>query len=99
MEAKKTLEAKGIPTQVVSAPSFELFAKQDAAYRASVLGGAGVIRVGIEAGIRQGWDALIGSDGDFIGMSSFGESAPAEVLYKHFGITADAIVDAVSKKV
>ena len=98
MDAQKTLEAKGIPTQVVSAPSFELFAKQDAAYRASVIP-ANTIRVGIEAGIRQGWDALIGSDAIFIGMTGFGESAPAEVLFKHFGITADAIVDAVMKKV
>lgn len=98
MDAQKVLEAKGIPTQVVSAPSFELFAKQDATYRASVIP-AGTIRVGIEAGIRQGWDALIGSDGTFIGMTGFGESAPAEVLFKHFGITADAVVDAVLKKV
>jgi transketolase len=98
MDAQKTLEAKGIPTQVVSAPSFELFAKQDAAYRASVIPD-NAIKVGIEAGIRQGWDALIGSDATFIGMSTYGESAPAEVLFKHFGITADAIVDAVIKKV
>jgi transketolase len=97
MDAQKTLEDKGIPTQVVSAPSFELFAKQDAAYRASVIP-ANTIRVGIEAGIRQGWDALIGSDAAFIGMSTFGESAPAEVLYKHFGITADAVVGEVIKK-
>lgn len=98
MEAQKTLEGKGIPTQVVSAPSFELFAKQDTAYRASVIP-ANAVKVGIEAGIRQGWDALIGSDAVFIGMNSFGESAPAEVLFKHFGITADAIVEAVTKKV
>ena len=79
-------------------PSFELFAKQDDAYRASVLGGKDAVRVGIEAGVRQGWDAIIGSDGIFIGMTGFGESAPAEVLYKHFGITADAVVAAVSSK-
>lgn len=97
MDAQKTLESKGIPTQVVSAPSFELFAKQDAAYRASVIP-ANAVKVGIEAGIRQGWDALIGSDATFIGMSTFGESAPAEILFKHFGITADAIVEAVLKK-
>lgn len=98
MDAQKTLEGKGIPTQVVSAPSFELFAKQDAAYRASVIP-ANAVKVGIEAGIRQGWDALIGSDATFVGMTGFGESAPAEVLFKHFGITADAIVEAVTKKV
>lgn len=98
MDAQKTLESKGIPTQVVSTPSFELFAKQDATYRASVIP-ANAIKVGIEAGIRQGWDALIGSDGMFIGMTGYGESAPAEVLFKHFGITADAIVEAVLEKV
>lgn len=98
IESQKTLESKGIPTQVVSAPSFELFAKQDAAYRASVIPAA-AIKVGIEAGIRQGWDALIGSDAAFIGMTGFGESAPAEILFKHFGITADAVVEAVMKKV
>lgn len=98
MDAQKTLESKGIATQVVSAPSFELFAKQDAAYRASVIP-ANTVKVGIEAGIRQGWDALIGSDATFIGMTGYGESAPAEVLFKHFGITAEAIVDAVMKRV
>jgi transketolase len=92
------LESKGVPTQVVSVPSFELFAKQDAAYRASVIP-ANTIKVGIEAGVRQGWDAIIGSDSAFIGMTGYGESAPAEVLFKHFGITADAIVDAVMKKI
>ncbi len=98
MEAQRILEGKNIPSQVVSAPSFELFAKQDDAYRASVLP-ANSIKIGIEAGIRQGWDALIGSDGAFIGMTGYGESAPAEVLFKYFGITADAIVDVVMKSV
>lgn len=98
MDAQKMLESKGIPTQVVSVPSFELFAKQDTAYRASVIP-ANTIKVGIEAGVRQGWDAIIGSDSTFIGMSTYGESAPAEVLFKHFGITSDAIVGAVMKKV
>jgi transketolase len=98
LNAQKTLEANGTPTQVVSVPSFELFAAQDAAYKASVLGGAGTIRVGCEAAIRMGWDSLIGTDGIFIGMNGFGESAPADQLYKHFGITADAIVSAVQAK-
>jgi len=97
--AQKDLEAKGIPTRVVSVPSFELFAKQDAAYRASVCGPQTAVKVACEAGIRQGWDAIIGSDAAFIGMTGFGESAPAEVLYKHFGITAEAIVEAVSAKI
>jgi len=96
MAAQKDLEAKGIPTQVVSVPSFELFAKQDDAYRASVLGPDSAVKVACEAAIRQGWDALIGPKGKFVGMKGFGESAPAEVLYKHFGITTDAIVAAAS---
>lgn len=96
MAAQKELEAKGIPTQVVSVPSFELFAKQDAAYRAAVLGPDSAVKVACEAAIRQGWDALIGPKGKFVGMKGFGESAPAEVLYKHFGITTEAIVAAAS---
>ena len=59
------------------------------------MGPKAAIKVGVEAAIRQGWDTLIGNDGAFIGMTGFGESAPAEILYKHFGITTDAIVDAV----
>jgi transketolase len=95
--ARAALEAKGVPTRVVSVPSFELFRKQDEAYRAAVLG-AGTVKVAIEAGIRQGWDEIIGSDGAFVGMTGFGASAPIEDLYKHFGITADAVVAAVEGK-
>jgi transketolase len=95
--ARAALEAKGVPTRVVSGPSFELFRKQDEAYRAAVLG-AGTVKVAIEAGIRQGWDEIIGSDGAFVGMTGFGASAPIEDLYKHFGITADAVVAAVEGK-
>jgi transketolase len=95
--AQAALEAKGIPARVVSVPSFELFRKQDAAYRASVVG-SGTVKVAIEAGIRQGWDEIIGSDGAFVGMTGFGASAPIEDLYKHFGITADAVVAAVEGK-
>ena len=95
--ARAELEKKGIAARVVSVPSFELFFAQDEAYRASVLGSA-PIKVAIEAGIRQGWDAIIGSDGAFVGMSGFGASAPIEALYKHFGITAEAVVAAVEAK-
>jgi transketolase len=77
---------------VVSAPSFELFARQDEPYRAKVLGGAP--RVGIEAAVRLGWDRWLGADGRFIGMDGFGASAPAGDLYKHFGITAEAAANA-----
>ncbi|MCB1558662.1 MAG: transketolase [Alphaproteobacteria bacterium] len=99
MAAQKDLESRSIPTRVVSVPSFELFRQQDDAYRASVCGPKAAIKVACEAGIRQGWDAIIGSDGAFIGMTGFGESAPAEILYRHFGITSEAIVDAVTKRV
>jgi transketolase len=82
----------------VSIPCFNLFDEADAAYRKKVLGAPGVVKVGVEAAVRFGWDGIIGSDGIFIGMKGFGESAPAPDLYKHFGITAEAVADAVSKR-
>ena len=96
MAAREMLQAEGIGTRVVSMPCFELFEAQDAAYRKRVLPG-GPVRVAIEAGVRQGWDKwLLGERGreqkaGFVGMSSFGASAPAGELFKHFGITADAV--------
>ena len=94
VEAQARLEAEGIATRVVSMPCMELFNAQPAAYRASVLGAAGTRRVAIEAGIEQGWEKILGENGHFIGMKSFGASAPAEVLYEKFGITTDAVVAA-----
>jgi transketolase len=100
LAARDTLQAEGIGTRVVSMPCMELFAAQDAAYRRRVLPG-GPVRVAIEAGVRQGWDQwLFGERGrenkaSFIGMSGFGVSAPAEVIYQQMGITADATVAAV----
>jgi transketolase len=91
LAARETLQASGTPTAVVSMPSWELFAAQDAAYRASVLG-PGTVRVGCEAALRFGWDRWLGERGGFVGMTGFGASGPAEVLYKHFGITPEAIV-------
>jgi transketolase len=93
VEAAETLDARGIPTRVVSVPCFELFHTQSEGYRQQIVGDAPV-KIGIEAAIRMGWDSLIGTDGTFIGMSSFGASAPYKDLYTHFGITADAIVAA-----
>ncbi len=93
LEAKKALDSAGHPARVVSVPCMDLFAAQPAAYREDVIGTARV-KVGIEAAIRMSWDQIIGSDGVFIGMNSFGASAPAKDLYKHFGITADAVVEA-----
>nr|WP_256474215.1 transketolase [Lutimaribacter sp. EGI FJ00013] len=102
MEARATLEAEGLGTRVVSMPCMELFAEQDEAYRRRVLP-AGPVRVGVEAAVRQGWDRwLCGERGretkaGFIGMNSFGASAPAEVLYEKFGITAEAVVNEVKR--
>ncbi|MCX5496560.1 transketolase [Kaistia dalseonensis] len=93
VNAMAKIEAAGRTARVVSVPSFELFAAQDAAYRAEVIGTAKV-KVAIEAAIRQGWDTFIGHDGIFIGMTGFGASAPIEALYPYFGITADAAADA-----
>ncbi|EAQ01482.1 transketolase [Pseudooceanicola batsensis HTCC2597] len=99
MEARATLEAEGIGTRVVSMPCMELFAAQPEAYRKRVLP-AGPVRIGVEAGVRMGWDRwLLGERGReakaaFVGMSSFGASAPAEVLFEHFGITAEGVVQA-----
>jgi transketolase len=96
MAAREQLAKEGIKVAVVSLPSWELFAAQDEAWRAGVLGGAP--RFGIEAGVAQGWEHWLGPDGVFIGMTGFGASAPPDVLYKNFGITADAIAGAVRKR-
>jgi len=97
LKAAETLEAEGVATRVVSVPSFELFEQQDAAYQASVIG-RGTVRVAVEAAIKQGWERFIGEDGAFVGMTGFGASAAAEVLYEKFGITSDAIVSAVKAR-
>jgi transketolase len=73
----------------------ENFERQDAAYKAKVLGKEKT-RIAIEAGVRAGWDRFIGNDGIFIGMTGFGASGPAEQLYKHFGISTEAVVKAAS---
>ena len=97
MDAKKLLEAEGIGTRVVSVPCFELFDAQSAEYRRDVLGEAPV-RVAVEAAVLQGWEKFIGTDGTFVGMSSFGASGPYKELYEHFGITAEAVAEAAKEK-
>ncbi|WP_172328355.1 transketolase [Mangrovicoccus sp. HB161399] len=92
MAAAEQLAREGVQAAVVSAPSFELFAAQPGDYRRDVLGD--VPRVGCEAAIRQGWDLMLRPEDGFVGMAGFGASAPAEELYRHFGITAEAIADA-----
>ena len=95
--AQKQLAEKGIATRVVSVPSLELLLQQSPEKQAAIIGKAPV-KIAIEAAVRFGWDAVIGHDGVFIGMSTFGASAPAKELYKYFGITAEAVVDAATKR-
>ena len=89
LAASAALAAEGIAVAVVSAPCFELFAEATPEQRAAVLGDAP--RIGIEAAIRQGWDLMLRPEDGFVGMTGFGASAPAPELYRHFGITADAV--------
>jgi transketolase len=95
--AQKDLAGRGIATRVVSVPSLELLLAQPEDKQRAVIGNAPV-KVAIEAAVRWGWDAVIGHDGAFIGMHGFGESGPAKELYKHFGITAEATVNAALKR-
>ncbi|MGB3620825.1 MAG: transketolase [Ketobacter sp.] len=95
MSAAETLAGKGKNVSVVSMPSVDLFLKQDAAYRESVLPAAVRARVAVEAGMVDFWYKLVGLDGAVVGMTTFGESAPAGDLFKHFGITAENVVAAV----
>jgi transketolase len=97
MAARDLLEAEGIGARVVSTPCWELFDAQPADYKAQVIGETDV-RVAVEAGVRMGWEKFIGDDGAFVGMTGFGASAPFEVLYKHFGITAEAVAAAAKAK-
>ncbi len=94
-EAADVLAKEGIKAAVVSMPCWELFEAQSDAYRAEVLGTAP--RIAVEAAVRMGWDRYLGDNGKFIGMSSFGASAPFKELYKKFGITVDAVVAAAKE--
>jgi transketolase len=96
--AQKQLAERGIPSRVVSVPSLELLLLQPEDRKARIIGNARV-KIAIEAAVRWGWDAVIGQDGEFVGMHGFGASAPAKDLYKHFGITAEAAVNAALKRV
>lgn len=95
--AQKQLAERGIASRVVSVPSLELLLAQPADRQKAVIGNAPV-KIAIEAAVRWGWDAVIGTDGEFVGMHGFGASAPAKDLYKHFGITAEAAVNAALKR-
>jgi transketolase len=97
LQAAKALADEGIRAAVVSAPCFDLFRKQPRDYQARVLGQAP--RVGVEAAIEGDWARWLGEDGEFIGMSGFGASAPADVLYREFGITPAAVADAARRSI
>jgi transketolase len=96
-EAKKLLAARKVSARVVSVPCFELMFAAPEAKRSAVIGNARV-NVAVEAGVRQGWDAVVGSHGAFVGMSSFGASAPYKDLYQHFGITAEKVAEVALKR-
>ncbi|YBV96344.1 transketolase [Phyllobacteriaceae bacterium JZ32] len=97
LNARAALEKKGVPTRVVSVPCFELFEEQTPAYQQALIGDAPV-KIAVEAAISLGWERFIGEDGVFIGMKGFGASGRIEDLYKHFGITAEAVVQAAEAK-
>jgi transketolase len=90
--AHERLVADGIKSRVVSLPSFELFDEQPAAYREEVLPANVTRRIAIEAGVQQCWDKYLGTEGAFIGLDTYGASAPYQEIYKHRGLTADAVV-------
>ncbi|MDN5837539.1 MAG: transketolase [Yaniella sp.] len=94
VDARETLQSKGIPTRVVSAPSLEWFDAQDESYRNEVLP-AGALTVSIEAGVEQGWQKYTGGDGHSVSLEHFGASADYQTLFTQFGITADALVTKV----
>ena len=98
MAAQSALADQGISVRVVSMPSMDLFEQQSGSYQTETLGGD-LPKVAVEAGVRFGWDRWIGHDGGFVGMASFGASAPYQDLYNHFNITADAVVAEVQKRV
>lgn len=97
LAARDALQAEGTPTAVVSMPCWELFEQQDRTYRDSVLG-PGTVRVGCEAALCFGWERWLGEQGAFVGMTGFGASGPADVLYRHFGITPEAIAAAARRQ-
>ncbi len=99
MKAAEKLAEENIKAQVVNLASWELFDKQDQSYKDSVLPPSVKARVAVEAGIKMGWEKYIGDNGEFIGMTRFGESAPYKVCYEKFGITADAVAEAAKKSI
>ena len=94
LAARETLKAEGVPVRVVSVPCQELFDQQGPEYRNAVLG-LNTVRVAVEAAVPLGWERYVGDGGSIVGLTQFGASAPADTLYEHFGITANAVAEAV----
>jgi transketolase len=94
LKSAEALAAEGVPVRVVSMPSADVFARQDAAYQASVLP-KGLPRVAVEAGVSDFWFKYVGLEGKVVGIDTFGESAPAGALFKYFGFTTERVVAAV----
>jgi len=92
LAAGKQLAAEGIGIRVVALPSWKLFDAQPKKYRETVLPLEVKARIAVEAGIKLGWERYVGLEGEIVGMEGFGASAPSQVLYEKFGITAEAIV-------
>jgi transketolase len=97
LEAQVALQSAGVRARVVSLPCWLAFEAQDAAYKESVLPSSVRARVGVEAGSETGWGRYLGLEGEFVGMHSFGASAPASTVLKHFGFTADTVVAAARR--
>ncbi len=95
LEAAERLAAEGVPAAVVSAPCLELFAEQPRSYQDAVLGFAP--RLAVEAMVEGLWPKWLGTDGAFVGMKGFGASAPADVLFREFGITVEAVTEAARR--
>ncbi len=99
VEAYEQLAKDGVPARVVSMPCWEIFERQEKAYRDSVIPLDVKARVSVEAAVTFGWDRYIGPTGAAIGMHSFGESAPAKALFKHFGFTVENIVATAKQQI
>ncbi|MCI0705691.1 MAG: transketolase, partial [Planctomycetia bacterium] len=99
VDAAEKLAAEGIKARVVSMPSWELFERQDKAYRDSVLPPSVTARVSVEAGTVFGWERYVGTTGSRVGMRSFGASAPVKDVLKHFGFTVENVLKAAKEQV
>jgi transketolase len=99
LRAAETLDEEGVQAQVVSMPSWELFADQPEEYQRSVLPPDVTARVSIEAGVPSGWERFVGMEGERIGVDRFGASAPGEVMMEKYGFTAERVVEAATAQV